>query len=487
MNTNSPFTLDAESKTQLEQIAARKPSLAKRLIGFGIVVGLAFAGYAYRNELLGFVKKPAATADAASNPADSSGPGGRGGGGRGGRSGGRGGFGATSVVVVAAKKTDLPVYLRGLGTVTPYRTVTVRSRVDGELISVKFEEGQFVHEGDLLAEIDKRPFEVQLQQGQAQLAQAKGNLDRDSALLKSAATENDRNLELLKKGLIAKQQVDIQAATVDQYSGSIEADRASMQTAQAAIANANLQITYSRIVAPISGRIGLRLVDPGNIVRAADPNGMAVIAQVQPITVLFNIPEDNVGAVVKKLQSGQKLKAEAFDRDDTAKLATGTLLAVDNQIDQTTGTSRLKAVFDNQNNALFPNQFVNLHLLLQVDRDSTVIPAAAIQRGPQGNYVFVVNSGRAQIRPVTIKTTQGNDVSIASELQPGEQVVVEGTDKVQDGGRVDAQVAGGSPSPDGSGNAANGEDTSDTGMPRRGGRGGFRGGQGFRGGRRGGE
>jgi multidrug efflux system membrane fusion protein len=260
-------------------------------------------------------------------------------------------------------------------------------------------------------------------------------------LLRSAKTEYERDQDLLKRGLIPKQTVDIQSASVDQYGGSILSDHAAMDNARAAIANAELQIVYSEITSPITGRMGLRLVDPGNIVHASDPSGLVVIAQVQPITVVFNLPEDDIGRIMKKIQAGQKLHVDAYDRDDTTKLATGTLLAVDNQIDQTTGTSRLKAIFDNKNDALFPNQFVNVHLLVEVEKSATVIPAAAIQRGPQGTYVFVVDSGRAKIRPVTVKTTQGNDVALGPELKAGEIVVIEGTDKTQDGGRVDAQMA----------------------------------------------
>jgi len=243
--------------------------------------------------------------------------------------------------------------------------------------------------------------------------------------------------------------LDLQNSTVAQIQGSIQADQAAIAVAQAAmdvadsaIASANLQLSYARITAPISGRIGLRLVDSGNIVHAGDANGIAVIAQVQPIAVLFNIPEDDLGSVLQKLRAGSKLKVDAYDRDDQMKIASGTLLTVDNQIDQSTGTSRLKAVFDNADNALFPNQFVNVHLLLDVVKDATVISAAAIQRGPQGTYVYVVDSEKkAHIRPVTVKTSEGNDVSIGKELQPGELVVIEGTDKVQDGGRVDIQTA----------------------------------------------
>jgi multidrug efflux system membrane fusion protein len=322
-------------------------------------------------------------------------------------------------------------------------------------VNVTFQEGQFVKEGDLLGEIDKRPFENQLAQAQGQLAQAqaqqaqaRGNLSRDQALMQSAQLESQRNQLLFEKGLVPKQQVDTQNATVGQYTGSIQADQAAIQVAQAAIevaqsaiASANLQLTYARITAPVSGRIGLRLVDKGNIVHASDANGIAVIAQVQPIAVLFNIPEDDLNGVLAKLRAGVKLRVDAYDRDDQMKLASGTLLTVDNQIDQTTGTSRLKAVFDNSDNALFPNQFLNVHLLLDVVKNATVITAAAVQRGPQGSYVYVVDADKkAHIRPITIKDTEGNEVSVGNELKPGELVVVEGTDKVQDGARVDLQV-----------------------------------------------
>jgi membrane fusion protein, multidrug efflux system len=284
-----------------------------------------------------------------------------GGRGRGGRNG-RGAGGRAAVITIPARKVDMPVYLRGLGTAVASNTVTVRSRVDGQLVHVAFKEGDFVKQGDLLAEIDKRPFEVQL-------AQAKGQLARDQALLVSAKTEQQRNQLLLDKGLIPKQQFDTQAAAVGQYEGSIQAD-------QAQIDNANLQITYSRIIAPISGQIGLRLVDEGNIVRAADPNGIVVITQLQPISVLFAIPEDNLGDVLRKLHAGQKLRVEAWDHDDSKKIADGILLTADNQIDPTTGTSKLKAVFDNKNSALYPNQFVNVRLLVDVLKDSVVVPSS---------------------------------------------------------------------------------------------------------------
>ncbi len=394
--------------------------------------------------------KPAA-ADA--TPAQSAAAGG---GGRGGRGGGRGGVGprGAAVVTIAARRVDMPVYLRGLGTAAANNTVVVRSRVDGQLQHVAFREGQFVEQGDLLAEIDKRPFEVQL-------AQAKGQLARDQAQLQSAKMEQQRNQLLLEKGLIPRQQVDLQAATVAQYEGAIQAD-------QALIDSANLQITYSRIIAPISGQIGLRLVDEGNIIRAADPNGMVVITQLEPIAVLFSIPEDNLGDVLKKLRAGQQLRVEAWDHDDSKKIADGILLTADNQIDATTGTSKLKAIFDNKNNALYPNQFVNVRLLIDVLRGAVVVPGATIQRGSQGTFVYVVTEDQtAELRMVTIKETEGNDVAIASGLKPGESVVLEGMDKVQDGGRVDVQSPG--------------QSSEEVPGGRRGGGGGFGGGRGGRG------
>ena len=396
---------------------------AKKGIGgkivFLLVLGaLTFGGY----YAWGRWVKPAAADATATQPAG-------GGGGRGGRGGGRGAFGRPAVITTAARKVDMPVYLRGLGTVTAYNTVTVRTRVDGQVVRIAFREGQFVHQGDLLAEIDKRPFEVQL-------AQAKGQLARDAALLQSAKVEQQRNQLLLEKGLIPKQQYDLQIATVGQYEGAIQTD-------QAQIDNANLQITYSHITAPITGQIGLRLIDEGNIVRAADPNGLVVITQLQPIAVLFNIPEDNLGPVLTKLRAGQQLRVEAWDHDDAKKVADGVLLTADNQIDTSTGTSKLKAIFDNANSALYPNQFVNVRLLIDVLGDAVVIPASTVQRGSQGPFVYVVNENQtAELRIVTIKNSEGNDVAIASGIQSGEMVVLEGQDKVQDGQRVDVQTPG---------------------------------------------
>jgi multidrug efflux system membrane fusion protein len=267
-----------------------------------------------------------------------------------------------------------------------------------------------------------------------QLAQAQGQLQRDQAQLKDAQVKLERDHLLDSKGLIPKQDLDSQDASVAQFQGSIHAD-------EALIASANLQLTYSRITAPISGQIGLRLVDEGNIVRAADPGGLVVITQLQPISVLFSIPEDNLATVLRKLRAGQQLRVEAWNHDDSKKIADGTLLTADNQIDQSTGTSRLKAVFENSNNALFPNQFVNVRLLIDVLKNAVVVPAATIQRGSQGTFVYVVDDKQtAQMRPVTIQNTEGSDVSLTSGLEAGEMVILEGMDKVQDGARVDVQT-----------------------------------------------
>lgn len=335
---------------------------------------------------------------------------------------------AVTVVATAARTGDIPVELAALGTVTAFQTVTVKSRLDGQLTRVLFHEGQFVHEGDLLAEIDPRPYEVQLSQAQGQMA-------RDQAQLKDAQVNLERNKALFAAQVIAKQQLDTQASLVGQYQGAIAAD-------QAQIDNAKLQLTYSRIIAPISGRIGLRQVDQGNIVHANDATGIAVITQLQPISVLFSIPEDNLQEVLKKLRSNAHLPVEAYDRNGDDKLATGTLLTVDNQIDQATGTSRLKAVFDNKDSALFPNQFVNVKLRLDTKHGVVIVPAAAVQRGPQGTFVYLVDNGKAKVQPVSTGVTQGTDVEITEGLSAGQQVVTDGGDKLADGIKVDVHTVG---------------------------------------------
>ena len=326
------------------------------------------------------------------------------------------------VVASLVRTGDIPVYLRGLGSVTAYNTVTVKTRVDGQLTEVAFKEGQFVNKDDLLAQIDPRPYQVQLEQAEGQLA-------RDQAQLKDAQVNLDRYQTLWQEQVIAKQQLDTQGATVGQSQGTIVADKS-------AIDNAKLQLTYARITAPISGVIGLRLVDAGNIVHATDSTGLAVITQLQPISVLFTIPADNLPPVLRKLENGGHPEVGAYDRDDKIKLATGTLLTVDNQIDMTTGTSRLKATFSNQDHALFPNQFVNCRLLLDMMHNATILPVAAVQHGPQGTFVFVIEDGKAEIRPVTMGLTEGNDATVKSGVKPGDMVVTDGQDKLQDGSLV---------------------------------------------------
>jgi membrane fusion protein, multidrug efflux system len=344
---------------------------------------------------------------------------------------------STAVVAAIARQGDMPVYLQGLGTVTAFNTVTVKTRVDGQLVSVDFKEGQFVHEGDVLAEIDPRPYQVALQQANGNLAQAQGTLAKDQAALRDAQVNYARDQELFKEQIIAKQQLDTQLATADQIRGSMEADQAAIASAQAAIASAKLNLTYTKITAPISGRIGLRQVDSGNMVHAADANGIAVITQLQPIAVLFSIPEDQLPPILQKLRQGAKLPTDAYDRDNKQKLASGTLLTVDNQIDATTGTSRLKAVFPNNDYALFPNQFVNVRMSLETRRNATIIPAVAIQRGPTGTFVYLVqDDSTVAVRPVKVGLTQANDVAIDDGLQPGDRVVVDGAEKLTDGMKV---------------------------------------------------
>jgi multidrug efflux system membrane fusion protein len=339
---------------------------------------------------------------------------------------------AVPVIAAEAKTGDLPVYLRGLGSVTPLKTATIRSRVDGQLMNVFFREGQNVQEGEVLLQIDPRPFDVQLQQAEGQLA-------KDQAALKDAQINLDRFRSLFDEQILSRQQLDSQKALVDQLNGALSSDTAQIE-------NAKLQLTYAKITAPFGGRVGLRLVDPGNIVHASDPNGLLVLTQVHPITVLFSLPQDDLNQVMSRLKAGgEAMAAEAWDRDNVKKIAQGKLLSVDNEIDPTTGTYKLKAVFDNADDALFPNQFVNVRLLIDTKRGLVVAPSAALQRGPDGTFVYVVNGDKASVRKVTVSLTEGQDMGISSGLNPGDSVVVDGMDKLQDGTSIDLGARRASP------------------------------------------
>src|SRR5246127_537302 len=337
---------------------------------------------------------------------------------------------SVSVAVAPVQRQDVPVYLSGLGTVTAFNTANIKSRVDGQIMKVNFREGQNVKQGELLIEIDSRPFQVQLEQMQAQLF-------RDQAQLRDAKLNLERYTSLIPSGSIAQQQVDTQKALADKLEGTVRTD-------QAQIDNARLQITYCHITAPFNGRIGLRQVDPGNIVHASDTNPMLILTQLQPIAVIFTLPEDVLPKVSQQMHRGT-LEVDAFSRDDQTKLAAGKLLTIDNQIDPTTGTAKLKAVFDNRDSQLWPNQFVNSDLLLETRKNSIVVPTAAILRGPQGPFVYTVNPDKTvQDKAVTIALTQGDITVVTDGVSAGDTVVTDGQDKLQRGSHIEPR--GGPPS-----------------------------------------
>ena len=393
---------------------SRKPKKRGLIWVVFLIVVLAVGGYAvWRAGQPGLVTTPA---------------GGRGGGGR-----GRGGFGPTPVIVADAVRKNVPVYLSGLGNVAAFYTVTVKSRVDGQLMAVHFKEGDLVQQGQLLAEIDPRPYEVQRDL-------AEGTLARDTALLANSHRDLERYTTLLAQDAIPRQQMDTQTSLVAQYEGNIKQDTANVNSAK-------LNLIYAKVTAPITGRIGLRLVDPGNIVRAADASGMLVITQLDPISVLFTIPEDSLPQVLRKIRAGVKLKVEAFNRDNSVKLATGHLETIDNTIDQSTGTSKMKAVFDNKDGALFPNQFVNVRMEVEILSNQLVVPTVAIQNGQQGTFVYVVREtegggATVHLRPVQVLSSDQSGAVIKSGLAEGDRVAVDGSDRVQDGGQVRVRLPG---------------------------------------------
>jgi multidrug efflux system membrane fusion protein len=343
------------------------------------------------------------------------------GGGKGRGRGRNAGIGAVPVVTAKVKRADVPVYLTDPGNVAAFYTVTVKSRVDGQLMKVNFNEGDLVKEGQVLMEIDPRPYQVQLEQAQ-------GTLAHDQALLDDAKLDYTRYVALLEQDAIPKQQLDTQKALVGQYEGSIKQDVANVDSAR-------LNLTYAKVTAPITGNVGLRLVDPGNIVHASDANGMIVITQLQPIQVQFTIPEDNLPAVLKKMRAGVKLPVEAYNRDNSLKLASGEFMTVDNQIDNTTGTAKLKAVFANTDLTLFPQQFVNVKLKVDTLVQKLVVPSVAVQNGQQGTFVYTVNpeTSKVHLKTVQVGITDQDLAEIRSGLTEDDQVVIDGTDRLDEG------------------------------------------------------
>ncbi|HEY3790486.1 MAG TPA: MdtA/MuxA family multidrug efflux RND transporter periplasmic adaptor subunit [Bradyrhizobium sp.] len=332
-----------------------------------------------------------------------------------------------SIVPETVGKGDIGINLNGLGTVTSLATVTIRSQISGYLLKNDFTEGDEVKKGDLIAEIDPRPYE-------ATLAQAKGNLARDQALLKGAQVDLTRYQGLAAQNAVPRQTLDTQVALVAQDQGTVEADTAAVKSAEV-----NLQ--YTRILSPLDGRVGLRQVDQGNYVTPGDTNGIVVITQLKPISVLFTVPEDNLQAISKRLQAGAVLPAAALDRSGARKIADGTLQTFDSQIDPTTGTIKLRAQFPNETEALYPNQFVNVQLLLDTHKDVTIMPTAGVQRGVPGTFVYLVNADdTVSVRKIELGVTDGDRVEVRSGLQPGDRIVVDGADKLRDGAKINVRA-----------------------------------------------
>jgi membrane fusion protein, multidrug efflux system len=333
------------------------------------------------------------------------------------------------VVAAAASKGEVKVTYDALGAVTPLATITVKSQVNGQLMRIGFQEGQIVHQGDFLAEIDPRPFE-------AALKQAEGALARDQALLEEARLDQKRYERLVAQDSIAQQQFDTQRALVHQYEGTVRIDQGVVDTAK-------VNLLYTHITAPVTGRVGLRLVDPGNYVQTSDAGGVVVITQIDPISVIFSVPEDNEPQIMARMMSGATLEVTAFDRSGTALLATGKVTTIDNQIDPVTGTVKLRALFDNKDLKLFPSQFVNARLLIDTLHDAVVVPSSAVLRGAPGTYVYVINPDKTvTVRVVSVGPSQGERQAIIAGLEPGASVVVDGSDKLREGAKVTLPRAG---------------------------------------------
>ncbi|MDR1490809.1 MAG: MdtA/MuxA family multidrug efflux RND transporter periplasmic adaptor subunit [Desulfovibrio sp.] len=333
-----------------------------------------------------------------------------------------------TVGAAVARIGTVDVYYQAIGTVTSPNTVTVRSRVDGELVALHFVEGQFVREGDLLAEIDPRPYQVQLQQ-------AKGALATDEALLKQAVLELDRYRKLFRERSVSEQQVETQEGTVGRQEGAVISGRA-------AVAEAELMLTYCRITAPISGQAGLRKVDQGNMIRAADSTGIVVITQMRPMNLIFTLVENQIGEVLRAMRTGGPLKVEAWGQDNSVLLESGELLSLDNQIDTATGTVKARAVFANEEGRLFPNQFVNARLLVKTLQDVLIIPSAAVQRNNEGFFVYAAEDGKAKLRAIRCGFSDDGRTVVEEGLKPGETVVTDGVDRLRDGMPISWRISG---------------------------------------------